>query len=77
MNWYGWIFDDGAWQRATGSHPTLGTCSDALGIVAKQRGVAAKFTCMTTGGVPRFTPGESSSLAGDAGAPAGATEEAR
>jgi hypothetical protein len=59
VDWFGWLWDGEVWERVCGPHPTLGACSDALGVIAKRRGIPAKHTCMTGGGVPRFTPDQS------------------
>lgn len=55
LNWCGWLFVDDCWRRVC-SGPTLQECSRCLGSECRRRGVQEKYSCMTTGGAPRFVP---------------------
>lgn len=58
MEWYGWTYEKGKWQRVTGPHETLSACSRALTKIGKARRVPDRFQVMTGGGPPRFVPGD-------------------
>jgi hypothetical protein len=55
MNWYGWLWSRGRWERVC-SAPTLGACASQLGRIGGRRGIPARWQVMTGGGPPTFTP---------------------
>lgn len=55
MNWHGWLFLDGFWQRVCEAD-TLNACAKKLGWIGDERGVPVKCQAMTSGAVPGWEP---------------------
>lgn len=55
MNWFGWIWFDGRWERVC-EGDSLAECSARLGEAGRRRNLPCKHQVMTGGACPTFVP---------------------
>lgn len=57
MEWFGFIYSAGAWERVCDAHD-LGSCHRKLNAICRERGVRGdREAAMTSGAPPSWTPG--------------------
>jgi hypothetical protein len=55
--WWGWLWTGGRWERVASGH-SLATCGKKLAREARRRGIPDKFSVLTGGGTPGYTPSQ-------------------